>query len=63
MVEADDAGLDPVLHVHDEIVAEVPRSAEAEAREYLHSIMTTVPDWAEGFPLGADGHSGTRYRK
>jgi DNA polymerase bacteriophage-type len=63
LVEADDAGLDPVLHVHDEIVAEVPRSAEAEAREYLHDIMTTVPDWAEGFPLGADGHAGTRYRK
>lgn len=63
MVEADDAGLDPVLHVHDELVCEVPRSAEAEGREYLHTIMTTVPDWAEGFPLGADGHSGTRYRK
>lgn len=63
VVDADAAGLDPVLHVHDEIVAEVPKSAEREAREYLHDIMTTVPEWARGFPLGADGHSGTRYRK
>jgi DNA polymerase len=63
MVDADNAGLDPVLHVHDELVCEVPISAEAEAVEWLHEIMTTVPDWAEGFPLGADGHSGTRYRK
>lgn len=63
LVDADAAGLDPVLHVHDEAVCEVPISAEAEAREWLHEIMTTVPDWAEGFPLGADGHSGTRYRK
>ena len=63
LVECDGAGLDPVLHVHDEIVCEVPISAEADAREELHRIMTTVPEWAEGFPLGADGHSGTRYRK
>ena len=63
LVTCDRGGLDPVLHVHDEIVGEVPISAEAEAREYLHDVMTHVPDWAEGFPLGAAGHSGTRYRK
>lgn len=25
--------------------------------------LTTVPEWAEGFPLGAAGHVGKRYRK
>jgi DNA polymerase len=63
MVQADDAGLAPVLHVHDELVCEVPASDEADAREALHAIMTTVPEWAEGFPLGAAGHVGKRYRK
>lgn len=63
LVTCEDLGLDPVLHVHDEIVCEVPISAETEAREYLHSTMTYVPEHAEGFPLNAAGHSGTRYRK
>lgn len=63
LVEMENAGLDPVLHVHDEGVCEVPISAEAEARECIHTIMTNVPEHAEGFPLDAAGHSGTRYRK
>jgi DNA polymerase len=63
LVAAEDHGLAPVLHVHDEIVAEVPASDADDGAEALHSIMTTVPDWAEGFPLGAAGHTGRRYRK
>jgi DNA polymerase len=63
MVEAEDCGLCPVLHVHDEIVAEVPESDADDGAEALHAIMTTVPEWATGFPLGADGHVGKRYRK
>lgn len=63
MVTCEDAGLDPVLHVHDELVCEVDDSCADEAEEYLHEVMTDLPEWAEGFPLGADGHSGRRYRK
>ncbi len=63
LVAAEDCGLAPVLHVHDEIVCEVPASDAADGAEALHEIMTTVPDWAEGFPLGAAGHVGKRYRK
>jgi DNA polymerase len=63
LVKADDAGLDPVLHVHDEIVSEVPASAADEGLEYLTAIMLDLPEWAEGFPIGAAGHVGRRYRK
>lgn len=63
LVKAEDAGLDPVLHVHDEIAAEVPASAEKEGAEYLHEIMTDLPEWASGFPIGAAGGAGKRYRK
>lgn len=63
LVHAEDCGLSPVLHVHDEIVCEVPASDADDGAEALHSIMTTVPEWAEGFPLGAAGHVGKRYRK
>jgi DNA polymerase len=63
LVAAEDCGLAPVLHVHDEIVAEVPASDADDGAEALHSLMTTVPEWCPGFPLGAAGHVGKRYRK
>jgi DNA polymerase len=63
LVQAEDCGLAPVLHVHDEAVCEVPASDADDGAEALHAIMTNVPDWAEGFPLGAAGHVGKRYRK
>lgn len=63
MVRCERDGLPIVLHVHDEIVAEVPASAEREGYEYLHEVMTTLPEWAAGFPIAASGHTGKRYRK
>ncbi len=63
LVRADDAGLAPVLHVHDEICVELPETAEQEGLEYLSEIMHALPEWAGGFPIGASGHGGKRYRK
>lgn len=63
LVRADDAGLCPVLTVHDEIVTEVPEAYVVEAGAYLHEIMCTLPDWAKGFPVDASGFCGRRYRK
>jgi DNA polymerase len=61
LVAAERDGLDPVLHVHDEIACEVENGEEGLA--HLSHIMLTLPDWAEGFPIGAAGHVGRRYRK
>jgi len=61
LVRAERAGLSPVLHVHDEIVADCAHGREGY--EALHEIMITLPEWAHGFPVGAAGHWGTRYRK
>jgi DNA polymerase len=63
LVRVDDAGLSPVMHVHDEIVCEVDGAQGAVALEYLHEIMTTLPSWATGFPVGAAGFHARRYRK
>jgi DNA polymerase len=63
LVRVEDSGLDPVLHVHDEIVCLVPGAYGAEASGYLHEIMMTLPGWAKGFPVGAAGFHGRRYRK
>lgn len=63
LVKAEEAGLNPVLDVHDELVCDVPASAVAEAGEELDRCMLTLSEWAEGFPVGAAGHTGVRYRK
>lgn len=57
IVRSDDAGLDVVLHVHDEIVV------EGYHETLLGKIMLTLPTWAEGLPLEGAGGMGTRYGK
>jgi DNA polymerase len=63
MVRVEDDGLCPELEVYDELVCEVPANAAQEGYEYLHAIMIDVPEWAQGFPVAAAGHTGKRYRK
>ncbi len=56
--------LDPVLHVHDELVLEVAESEAQPALDRLIELMTTeAPAWAEGFPIAAEGWHGKRYGK
>jgi DNA polymerase len=52
-----------VLHVHDEIVLEVPINEAERAIERLRSVMCTPPAWAAGFPLKADVKMMRRYGK
>jgi DNA polymerase len=63
LVRAEAAGLCPVLTAHDEIACEVPESAGREAYGELHQIMTNLPECYAGFPTGAAGFYGRRYRK
>ncbi len=52
-----------VLHVHDEIVLEVPASDADAAVTMLHSVMCTSPAWASGLPLEAEINVMDRYGK
>jgi DNA polymerase I-like protein with 3'-5' exonuclease and polymerase domains len=52
-----------VLHVHDEIVLEVPASDADAAVAMLHSVMCTPPSWAIGLPLEAEIGVMGRYGK
>ena len=54
-------GFDIVMHVHDEIVLEVPHGVSSV--EEICSIMAENPPWAKGLPLKADGYECEYYRK
>jgi DNA polymerase len=55
------AGYPVVLHVHDEIVAEVPESF-GDLDEFKR-IIVEVPAWAEGLPVAAKARNGQRFAK
>jgi len=50
-----------VLHVHDEIVADVPKWYGSLAE--FEKLMCVLPDWAQGMPVDAEGYESERYRK
>lgn len=62
LVGVERAGWPIVLHVHDEIVTDVPNEPQYSAAE-LERLMCVLPDWAEGFPLAAEGQELERYAK
>jgi DNA polymerase len=63
MVAAAAEGYEIVLHVHDEIVTEVPIGHPLADHRRLVEIMRRTPPWRHDLPIDAEGWTGTRYRK
>lgn len=61
MLRIEDAGYNPVLTVHDEIISETDINF-GSMKEY-NELMTEQPLWAPGLPIAAGGWQGVRYRK
>lgn len=59
-----DLGYNIVLHVHDEIAAEIPKDGKEEiVLQQMIDAMCTAPEWAANIPLRAAGYITDYYKK
>lgn len=63
MIRVDAAGYPVILHVHDELVCEVPEGDAEKALAEILAIMHTPPSWIPDIPVAAEGHILDLYSK
>ena len=66
MLRVEAHGYPIVMHVHDEIVAEVihaPEHGHTYDLKPFETLIAQVPAWASGLPIAVEGWKGKRYRK
>ena len=66
MLRVEAHGCPIVMHVHDEIVAEVihdPEHGHTYDLKPFETLVAQVPAWASGLPIAVEGWKGKRYRK
>lgn len=62
MQRVSNAGYDIVMHVHDEIICDVPKT-DKNALKTITDIMAEPVPWGEGLPLRGDGYETAFYKK
>jgi DNA polymerase len=60
LLAAEAAGYQPFMLVHDEMLA---YQLEGQTHEELCKLLCTMPDWAKGLPLEAEGSTILHYKK
>lgn len=63
MLRLDKKGIFLVMHVHDEVVAELDKSDAEEKLKLMCNVMAEPVRWAEGLPLKGDGYLTDYYKK
>jgi DNA polymerase len=63
IIYAEEKGYNPVFHVHDEIICEVPEADAVAAYEDVMARMAKLPSWAPGLPIKGDGFICDYYSK
>ena len=61
LIRLSDAGYQTIMHIHDEVVLDVPK--EAADLEKVYELMGAPIEWAPGLPLAADGFIADYYQK
>lgn len=61
MLAVEDAGYPVVLTVHDEVISEV--DAGFGSLDEFEKLLCSLPEWAKGCPIKADGYRRPRYQK
>ncbi len=52
-----------VIHVHDEVGAEIRDAVSVRGQRLLDKIMSEAPPWCPGLPLKSEGYIAKRYKK
>lgn len=63
MTKIQQAGYHIVMHVHDEVIVEVPSEDAEEHLKRIEELMGEPIEWAPGLLLTADGFTSEYYRK
>lgn len=63
MYNLDKKGFPIVMHVHDEIIAEVPIKSAEQDLQRMVDVMSVNPSWFKGIKLTADGYITDYYKK
>mgnify|MGYP006266380045 CR=1 FL=1 len=63
LLRLDEAGIEVILHAHDEAVCLVDSDKVEEKTKEIVKIMSTPPTWMPGLPQAAEGKSSERYTK
>ena len=58
-----DAGFKIVLHVHDEVVVEVPESMAEESKSAIEKLMGQPPEWMRNVPIASEAIITKQYTK
>lgn len=62
-IQLDAENYDIVLHVHDELGCESEEERAKHTLRRMVEVMSTPPDWAEGFPVYCEGFINPRFAK
>ena len=62
MTRVSDMGYQIVMHVHDEMIVDVPKE-DTDALQRINAAMGAPIDWAPGLPLKGDGYECAFYKK